>query len=130
VRETLELLQGAGVRLGIVTGSRSSSLESLDESGLTAFDAIITCRDVARRKPDPEGLLKCAAQLGIKPSEAVYVGDTPLDIQAAHAAGMAAVAVLTGAGDSASLSAAGADCIISSVGQLAEVLELNEPLRA
>jgi phosphoglycolate phosphatase len=128
VRETLETLQRRGARLGIVTGSRSSSLQPLDESGLTKFfDAIITGQDVHRRKPDPEGLYRCAEMLGIVPSEAVYVGDTPLDIQASRAAGMGSIAVLSGAGDSALLSAAGPDWIIYSLGELSGILDLESP---
>ncbi len=128
VRETLEALHRRGARLGIVTGARSSSLQPLDESGLSKlFDAIITGKDIQRRKPDPEGLHRCAEMLGIAPSEAVYVGDTPVDIQASRAAGMGSVAVLTGAGDSALLSAAGPDWIISSLGELSGILDLESP---
>jgi phosphoglycolate phosphatase len=130
LREILETLRRRGARLGIVTGSRSSSLQLLDESGLSnLFDAVITGQDVHRRKPDPEGLYLCAERLGIAPSEAVYVGDTPIDIQASRAAGMASVAVLSGAGDSALLSAAGPDWIIYSLGELSGILDL-EHLRA
>jgi HAD superfamily hydrolase (TIGR01509 family) len=124
--QALQALRARGVRLGLVTGSRASVLEPLRDAGLLEyFEAVITGRDVQRRKPDPEGLLKCAAALGIPPGEAVYVGDTPLDVQASHAAGMAAVAVLSGAGDSAQLSAAGPDWIIASHARLAEVLDLR-----
>ena len=53
---------------------------------------------------------------------AAYVGDTPIDIQASRAAGMASVAVLSGAGDSALLSAEGPDRIIHSHARLSEIL--------
>jgi phosphoglycolate phosphatase len=128
LRETLETLRRRGARLGIVTGARSSSLMPLDETGLAGFfDAIVTGQDVRKRKPDPEGLYRCAEMLGIAPCEAVYVGDTPLDIQASRAAGMGSVAVLSGAGDSAMLSAAGPDWIIYSLGELSAILDLESP---
>ena len=123
LRGTLETLRGCGLRLGIVTGSRATVLQPLHEAGLMAcFDAVVTGKDVQRRKPDPEGLLKCAAALGIAPGMGVYVGDTPLDVQASRAAGMASVAVLSGAGDSALLSAAGPDWIIHSHTGLPEII--------
>jgi len=82
----------------------------------------VTGKDVTRRKPAPEGLLKCATALRIAPHEAVYVGDTPLDVQASRAAGMASVGVLSGAGDSALLSATGPDWIVHSHTGLPEII--------
>lgn len=48
------------------------------------------------RKPDPTGLLLCAKELGVDPSEALFFGDSASDIQAAHNAGMKGVAVMWG----------------------------------
>ena len=125
LRETLEALRGRAVCLGIATGSDEASCEPLHREGLMGyFAAAVTGGDVEPRKPNPGVLLECAAALGVEPPEAVYVGDTPLDIAAAKAAGMAAVAVLTGAGDSALLSRSGPDRIIASVALLPDLLEV------
>jgi phosphoglycolate phosphatase-like HAD superfamily hydrolase len=86
------------------------------------FETVITGQDVERRKPDPEGLLKAALALKLKPSEVMYVGDTAVDVQASRAAEMTSVAVLSGAGDSALLSAEGPDRIIYDCARLLEVL--------
>lgn len=121
---TLDALAAQGLRLGIVTGSREGSFEPLRRAGVfERFAAVITRADVARGKPHPDSLLAGAQALGVEPQQAVYVGDTPVDVEAARAAGMAAVAVLTGAGDSALLSAAEPDRIVSSHARLPEVLE-------
>jgi HAD superfamily hydrolase (TIGR01509 family) len=123
LRQTLETLQSRGLRLAIMTGSQSGSFLPLREEGLLDFfEIIVTGTDVVRSKPDPEGLLKCAAALGIAPGQAVYVGDTPTDVRASRAAGMAAVSVLSGAGDSALLSAAGPDWLIYSHARLPEII--------
>jgi HAD superfamily hydrolase (TIGR01509 family) len=125
LRETLEALRGRAVCLGIATGSGEASCEPLHREGLMGyFAAVVTGGDVEPRKPDPQALLECAAALGVEPPEAVYVGDAPPDIAAAKAAGMAAVAVLTGAGDSALLSRSGPDRIIASVVLLPDLLEV------
>jgi HAD superfamily hydrolase (TIGR01509 family) len=126
LRATLERLRAAGARLGIVTGARRGTFEPLRREGLMGFfEAVLTRADVERAKPDPEGLLKCAAALGIEPGEAVYVGDTPLDVQAARAAGMGAIAVLSGAGDSALLSLSFPDRIVHTLAGLDGVLEIG-----
>ncbi len=115
IYNTLLKLVEMGASLGIVTGSGRTSLELLYSAGVQdLFDAVVTGADVARRKPHPEGLLKCLDALGVKASDAVYVGDTSIDMQAGRAAGMTAVAVLSGAGNSAALCEAGAHRIIHS----------------
>lgn len=120
----LAALARAGLRLGIVTGSREGSFEPLRREGLMQFfGAVVTRRDVSVNKPHPEGLLRCVRELGVAPADAVYVGDTPLDVAAAHAAGMAAVAVLSGAGDSALLSDCAPERLIASLAGLSEVVE-------
>jgi HAD superfamily hydrolase (TIGR01509 family) len=118
---TLDALKSRGIVLGIVSGARPEVLELLREV-LERFDAVVLAPDVSRRKPHPEGLLKCLERLGIAAADALYVGDTPLDIQASRAAGVRAVGVLSGAADSALLSAHEPDRLISSHAQLSTVL--------
>lgn len=119
----LQALRARGIKLGIVTGSHGGSLEPLRDAGLIdLFQSIVTGSDVRSRKPDPEGLLRCAAVMDVVPAEAVYVGDTPLDIRAARSAGMFAIGLLGGAGDSAMLSAGRPDRIVGSPRGLLGVL--------
>jgi len=121
---TLDALRARGLKLGIVTGAREGSFEPLRRAGVfERFAAVITRAQVARGKPHPDSLLMGAEALAVAAADAVYVGDTPIDVEAARAAGMSAVAVLSGAGNSALLSAAGPDRIVSSVARLPQVLE-------
>jgi HAD superfamily hydrolase (TIGR01549 family) len=124
VAQTLDALKSLGIKLGIVSGARPEVLELLRVDGiLNRFDAVILGADVSRSKPDPEGICKCLAQLGVAPGMAVYVGDTPVDIQASRAAGVRVVSVLTGAGDSAMLSTHCPDRLISSHAKLSAIVE-------
>ena len=124
IDRTLDAIKRLGIRLGIVSGAQPEVLELLRKDGvLDRFDAIVLGADVSRRKPDPEGIVKCLKELGVAPAAALYVGDTPVDIQASRAAGVRAVAVLSGAGDSAMLSAHWPDRLISSHARLAEIVE-------
>lgn len=77
-------------QLGIVTSRVRGSvfafpqLKNIEQY----FSNIVYFEDTENHKPDPEPLLYCANQMGLDPSEMVYVGDAPTDIQAARAAGM------------------------------------------
>lgn len=121
--QTLDALKAKGIRLGIVSGARPEVLELLRPDGvLDRFDAVILGPDVSKVKPDPEGILKCLAKLDVAPCDALYVGDAPIDIQASRAAGVHVVSVLTGAGDSAMLSAYGPDRLVSSHARLPAIV--------
>jgi HAD superfamily hydrolase (TIGR01509 family) len=126
VAQTLETLHCRGIRLGIVSGARPEVLELLRAEGiLEYFDTIILGSDVTRGKPDPEGICKGLSRLKVQPDKALYVGDAPIDIQASHAAGVRAVSVLTGAADSALLSAHEPDRLISSHARLPDVVAVH-----
>ena len=53
----------------------------------------VTAELVTRGKPDPEGYLKAAANLGVDPADAVVFEDAPAGIAAGVAAGIRTVAV-------------------------------------
>ncbi|MFE3205293.1 HAD family hydrolase [Embleya sp. NPDC059237] len=79
----------------VVSGStRDSVTSSLDTLGLLdRFDVLVCAEDYTRAKPDPEGFLRAAAHLGVAPADCLVFEDTEMGIQAATAAGMAAVRV-------------------------------------
>ena len=51
------------------------------------FSVVVGFEDVARHKPDPEGVELALGRLGVLPKEALLVGDSAADIEAARAAG-------------------------------------------
>ena len=117
------MLQRRGIRLGIVSGARPEVMELLRAEGiLDRFDIVILGNDVSRGKPDPEGICNGLNRLNVLPDAAIYVGDTPIDIQASHSAGVRAVSVLTGAADSVLLSAHGPERLISSLARLPSIV--------
>jgi phosphoglycolate phosphatase/pyrophosphatase PpaX len=93
--DTLQELRSRGIRNGIVTGKSRSSWEiTLAEIELGDFDVVIVDDDVANPKPDPEGILAALDHLGVQPRDAIYVGDSPGDMEAALAARTAAAGAL------------------------------------
>lgn len=121
--ETLARLRAAGLRLAIYTGSQGESFAPLAAAGLLdQFEIVLTRTDVAQAKPHPEGVLKCLEHLGVAAGEAAYIGDAIQDMRAARAAGALAVGMLTGAADSAALSAAGAHRLAADHTALLDIL--------
>lgn len=87
-----------GLRTGLVTSKQRPGAErGLRLLGLVdAMDVIVAADDVENPKPHPEPLLKAAAQVGVEPSEAIYVGDSVHDMASGRAAGMRTAAALWG----------------------------------
>ena len=96
--KVIPALDRFGYRVGIVSTKYRYRIESMmDRDGLLdCLDVIIGGEDVTRHKPDPEGLTKAAAKLGVGIGDCVYVGDSHVDAGAARSAGMPFVAVLSG----------------------------------
>jgi pyrophosphatase PpaX len=120
----LGALAAAGVRTGVVTSKRRDTARTaLEAVGLAHLvEVVAALEDTERHKPDPAPLLHGAQQLGADPRSCVYVGDAVVDVEAARAAGMAAVAVTWGAGERPSLEAAGPDAVLRTVSDLAAYL--------
>lgn len=96
--ETARELRAKGIRTAIVsTKFRYRILEILARRGLSdAFDVVLGGEDVREHKPHPEGLRLALERLRIEAGHAWYVGDHPVDAQAAAGAGVTFVAMLTG----------------------------------
>jgi len=93
--EVLRALHGAGYKNAIVTSRLRTSCErALAHFGLTdLFEAILTASEGKVFKPDPAPIFKILEELGVKPEEAMFVGDTTHDIEAGLAAGVFTVLV-------------------------------------
>ena len=112
VTELLAALRARGLRTALATSSAPEHLATLlRAAGLepsTVVDAIVTCDEVRATKPAPDTVTLAVAKLGLSPAQCAYVGDTPYDAQAAHAAGVVPLALLTGGYPEHTLLAAGA----------------------
>lgn len=95
-RETLETLRE---RVGLaVCTNRSTSMDTVLETfGLSRyFSCVMTASKVHNPKPHPEPLIKVLEYFAIPPGEALFVGDSEVDRQAAAAAGVPFVAYKNG----------------------------------
>jgi len=76
-------------------------------------------------KPAPDGILECLRRMEIHPSNALNIGDSPLDIRAGKVAGTLTVGVLTGIGNRAQLEVEEPTAILERVTELLSLLELT-----
>lgn len=98
IPEAIASLKNAGFTVGVVTSKRAVlATKSLKAHGLfDVFACVNGAEDSTAHKPDPDPLLTAAKKLGVSPDRCVYVGDSPYDLQAAHAANMPCVGVAWG----------------------------------
>lgn len=124
VPELLGTLGEAGVTTAVVTSKRRETARlALSGVGVDHLvEVVAALEDTDRHKPDPAPLLHGASRLGADPAGCVYVGDAVVDVLAARAAGMGAVAVTWGAGDAGALAAAGPDAVVDDVPSLVAFL--------
>ena len=95
--ELVVRLSEAGFALALASSGPPENVElALDRLGVRErFAAVVTGRDVERGKPDPQVFLLAAERLGLAPERCVVVEDAPVGVEAAHAAGMPAVVLLS-----------------------------------
>lgn len=101
-------LKRAGAQLAMAS-NRDHPWRALVSTGIAGyFDTAAGCLDVPRGKPAPDMLNLILERLGGDAAEAIYVGDSPCDMEAARAAGMRGLGLTFGGQAREALMAAGA----------------------
>jgi len=94
--ELVELLQAAGVPLGLVSNSPRRFIERSHEVAATGikFDVVVSGHEVPEAKPAPDAYLEACLQLGVDPGrDVVALEDSPGGVAAALAAGLFVIGV-------------------------------------
>jgi pyrophosphatase PpaX len=112
-RDALLRVRAAGLRAGLVTsGDRVRVSRELADLGMAElFEVLVCAEDTVRRKPHPEPLLLALQRMRLGAAEAVYVGDSPEDVQMAQAAGVRTVGIPGGFPNREALAAARPDVL-------------------
>ena len=121
VKAVVEELAQKGVKVAIVSNKPDATTKKLGEMffpGLPAFGQ----RDDTPKKPAPEMVWKAMETLGVTAEEAVYVGDSEVDVATARNAGLPLVAVSWGFRTVAELVEAGAGTIVHTPQELLAAL--------
>jgi len=91
-----------------------------------AFKVILGQREGMKTKPDPEAAFKVCEQLGIAPTDAVFVGDSDVDIRTGKNAGMKTIGCAWGFRGTEILKQCGADEIVNNAEELVKLLRSEE----
>lgn len=122
-RELLLALAAAGLELVIATSAQADELTALlKQAGLDdLIKAAATSSDAKESKPDPDIVLAALRAAGCRAAEAVMLGDTPYDVEAAIKAGVQVVGLRCGGWKDMDL--AGATAIYDDVSDLRKHLD-------
>jgi len=96
VFDLIRQLRERGIKQSLFTSkARKSADITLEKLGLKdLFDMVVCGDEIPRPKPYPDGVIKIISNFSVSPQEVIYFGDSPLDIQSAHQAGVKGALVL------------------------------------
>jgi len=124
VLEGLDYLQSCGFKLGCVTNKVAQfTLPLLKDLGIyDRFGIIVSGDTLAEKKPHPMPLLHAAEFFGVKPENAMMLGDSVSDVKAARAAGFQIICMSYGYNHGVDIREAEPDAVIDSMAELQALL--------
>ena len=119
----LSALRGRDVRVAVVSNKADYAVQILCRGFFPGlYDLAVGERAGIRKKPCPDSVNEVLARLGVDRADAVYIGDSDVDVETAKNAGMPCLSVLWGFRDRDFLLAHGATATVSTPERLAELL--------
>ena len=129
VPEFLEGSLAEGRLLAVATAkSRKGLATDLERTGVAGLFQASRTVDEAASKPSPQMLLEILDELGVRPEQALMVGDAVHDLEMARNAGVSSVAVASGTGGRQALLETGALTCLEQVSSLSSwLVEYSDP---
>ena len=123
VMALLDALKQAGVRLAVVSNKHDPGVQSLCARFFGEYLELAVGADGTRPlKPAPDCLLYAMEKMGVSPDAVWFVGDSVMDVQTAHAAGVKCAAVTWGFQDADRLAAENPALLADTPADLQKVL--------
>lgn len=119
----LKELRKSGILTAVVSNKPDDSVISLSDNlfkGL--FDICLGEKDGIKRKPAPDMTLKVLNELGVETRDAVYIGDSEIDLLTARNSGLDCIAVSWGFRSRDYLKAHGAEIIVDTTDEIKNIL--------
>lgn len=124
ILDMLRVLRANGVRTAVVSNKADFAVQTLSKQYFGDLFDMALGEDVAKRpaKPAPEMVYHVLETLGATPTEAVYIGDSDVDVLTAKNAGLPCIAVTWGFRDRACLENAGATVFADTAKELQDLI--------
>lgn len=124
ILDLLRELKKRGCHIAIVSNKFDSAVKGLNDKYFEGmFPVAIGASDSVAKKPAPDSVIEALKQLGACKEQALYVGDSDVDVMTAGNAGLPFVGVTWGFRDEELLCSMGAADIIHEPEQLLEILD-------
>lgn len=124
IPELLSHFHDRGVQMAVLSNKADRITKRVIATLLpgTPFVNVEGLTDEATKKPNPANALKICDNMGVRPEEIIYLGDTGIDMETAKRAGFYAVGVLWGFRGKDELISNGADILITAPDELLKLL--------
>lgn len=123
--DLLRTLKAKGIKMAIVSNKADFAVKELNEYYFKEFDmTAIGEREGIDRKPAPDSVFQALQELGVSPDQAVYVGDSEVDLETAKRADLPCISVLWGFREKELLKKHGAEHFARTADELYSLLEM------
>ena len=120
----LKAQRGDDLKLAVISNKPDGNAKHTVEHffGLDVFDYVVGGIEGVPLKPNPTMALRALEAIGAEPSEALFVGDTGIDMKTAKSVGCTSIGVTWGFRDADELKLNGADYLAGSAGELLRLI--------
>lgn len=127
IAEVIKTLKSKGCKVAVVSNKADEAAKKVvkDYFG-DIFDMVVGKMDRFPSKPEPDSVLYVIETLGADKDKCIYSGDSEVDVQTAHNAGLPCVGVTWGNRDVSELIAAGAEYIAEKPNEILEKTGINK----
>jgi phosphoglycolate phosphatase len=117
------VIRSAGMKTAVVSNKADLGVQTLVRAHFPGlFDLAVGEQEGVRLKPAPDAVLSVLESLAVPKEDAVYIGDSDVDIQTAQNAGIPCISVDWGFRSTEFLIDSGAKLIVSSPDELTALL--------
>lgn len=122
--DVVNTLKSKGCKVAVVSNKADKAANKVVQDFFgDMFDIVVGKRDEFPSKPAPDSVLYVIKTLFAEKSGCIYIGDSEVDVQTAHNAGLPCIGVTWGNRDLAELEAAGAEYIAQKPKEILTVIE-------
>lgn len=123
IKEMLSELHSRGLRMAVVSNKLQAGVTELYHVWFAdTIEVAVGERPEVQRKPAPDMVRLALEEMGVSAEDAVYIGDSEVDVLTARNAGLPCISVLWGFRTSEELLQAGATCLVDNPKEILDLL--------